>query len=170
MSTSSTNDEGYDSSDPSLAEYRSSLVALEQKSQESFDKTVLSLSGGALGISFVFLKDIIGPSPVVNPTLLLTAWGAWATSSIAVLLSFFISHLAIRKAIKQFDEGEIYNAKPGGWMSSVTAILNVTGALAFFIGVILITLFAGSNLTDQEDSHGEWKENGQTQQRSEPHT
>lgn len=31
-----------------MAEYRKSLVAAEQKSQEDFDKTVLSLSGGAL--------------------------------------------------------------------------------------------------------------------------
>ncbi|WP_417913843.1 hypothetical protein [Candidatus Electronema sp. JM] len=33
-----------------LAEYRKWIVAAEQKSQEDFDKTVLSLSGGALGV------------------------------------------------------------------------------------------------------------------------
>ncbi len=33
-----------------LAEYRKWIFAAEQKSQEDFDKTVLSLSGGAVGI------------------------------------------------------------------------------------------------------------------------
>ena len=60
-----------------LADYRKWLVSAEQKSQEDFDKTILSLSGGALGISFVFLKDVIGPLPILQPGFLLAAWLAW---------------------------------------------------------------------------------------------
>jgi len=40
-----------------LQEYRKHLVAAEQQVQADFDKTVLSLSGGALGISFAFVKN-----------------------------------------------------------------------------------------------------------------
>jgi len=43
----------------SLQEYRTHLVAAEQKAQEDYDKTVISLSGGALGISFAFIVDCI---------------------------------------------------------------------------------------------------------------
>jgi hypothetical protein len=68
-----------------LSEYRKHLQAAEQKSQEDFDKTVLSLSGGALGISFVFLKDVIGPNPIVQPNMLFAAWVAWGISTFCVL-------------------------------------------------------------------------------------
>ena len=48
-----------------LKEFRSFIRAADQKAQEDFDKTVLVLSGGALGISMTFLKDIAGDDPLV---------------------------------------------------------------------------------------------------------
>lgn len=35
-----------------LQDYRKLLLTAEQQAQANFDKTVLSLSGGALGVSF----------------------------------------------------------------------------------------------------------------------
>lgn len=129
-----------------LSEYRQWLIAAEQKSQEAFDKTILTLSGGALGISFVFLRDVIGTAPVNCPVLLLAAWVSWAFSSIAILISFYLSHLALRYAIKQIDLGKIRTESPGGAYSKGTAILNASGAILFFVGVCLITAFAHANL------------------------
>lgn len=135
---------------PDLTEYRKALVDAERKSQEDFDKTVLSLSGGALGISFVFLKDVIGSEPVHSPSFLLGAWVLWALSSLAVLISFYTSHLALRVAIAQVDAGNIHVSRPGGLANRVTAGLNALGAIAFFLGVCSITLFAGENLKTKE--------------------
>lgn len=42
------------------SEYRRMLLDLEQESIASFDRTVLYLSGGALGLSMTFLQNIIG--------------------------------------------------------------------------------------------------------------
>lgn len=36
----------------------------DQQAQTDYEKTVLSLSGGALGISFAFVKDIVGSKPL----------------------------------------------------------------------------------------------------------
>lgn len=130
-----------------LADYRKWIVAAEQKSQEDFDKTVLSLSGGALGISFVFLKDVIGPQPIVLSGFLLAAWLAWAFSTFSVLTSYYLSHLALRSAISQIDDGTIFKQKPGGVFASLTAILNAAGAVLFLVGVCCITIFAGANLS-----------------------
>lgn len=130
-----------------LAEYRKWLVAAEQKSQEDFDKTVLSLSGGALGISFVFLKDVIGPKEIMLSGFLLAAWLGWAFSTFSVLASYYLSHLALRRAISQVDEGTIYKQTPGGMYRCLTAILNATGAVLFLVGVCCITVFAGANLS-----------------------
>ena len=46
-------------------EYRQQLITLEQKSAESFDKTVIALSGGALGLSLTFVKEIVDLANVV---------------------------------------------------------------------------------------------------------
>lgn len=132
-----------------LEEYRKWLVAAEQKSQEDFDKTVLSLSGGALGISFVFLKDVIGPQSIVLPWFLLAAWLTWAFSTFSVLTSYYLSHLALRRAISQVDKETIYQQPPGGDFARWTAILNATGAILFLIGVCSITVFAGTNLSSK---------------------
>lgn len=129
-----------------MGDYRKFLVAAEQKSQEDFDKTVLSLSGGALGISFVFLKDVIGTNTIQFPSLLLAAWICWAFSSLSVLLSFHMSRLALRVAIGQVDNGTIYKATPGGKYASLTAGLNVAGALLFVAGIVSITAFVAFNV------------------------
>ena len=128
------------------AEHRKHLVACDQKSQEDFDKTVLSLSGGALGISFVFLKDVIGPNPIQSPALLFAAWVAWGISTFCVLASYYLSHLAIRKTISQIDMDTLHREKPGGRYRDATAFLNAAGAVFFLLGVCTITLFASANL------------------------
>jgi hypothetical protein len=137
----------------SLQEYRTHLITAEQKAQEDYDKTVISLSGGALGISFAFIKDIIGDHPIISKNILVSGWICWGLSITLVLASYFLSHLALREAIKQFDTavknlnvGEIYSQRPGGWYSLITAILNVIGGILFLAGVILIAIFVWYNL------------------------
>jgi hypothetical protein len=137
----------------SLREYRTHLVTTEQKAQEDYDKTVISLSGGALGISFAFIKDIIGNHPIISKEILVSGWVCWGLSITLVLASYFLSHLALREAIKQFDTAvknlnvdEIYSQRAGGWYSLITAVLNVLGGLLFLAGVMLITIFVWYNL------------------------
>jgi hypothetical protein len=139
--------------DKALQEYRSHLITSEQKAQEDFDKTVVSLSGGALGVSFAFLKDIIGDHPITNKGLLFSSWICWGLSITLVLFSYFTSHLALRKSIRQFDDAvknatieKIYTQRPGGKFSLITAILNALGGLLFFVGVLLIATFVWHNL------------------------
>ena len=132
--------------DKDIQEYRSLLISAEQKAQEDYDKTVLSLSGGALGISFAFVKDIVGDQPVVYPRLLLASWIVWGISIACVLASFFFSQQALRQTIKQVDEDKIREQSPGGVYSWITATLNALGGLLFLVGVVLIVLFASHNL------------------------
>ena len=132
--------------DKQLEGYRKFLIAADQKAQEDFDKTVLSLSGGALGISFAFVKDIVGTKPVINSSLLLAAWIAWGISVCSVLFLFYLSQHALRHAIKQIDANEIYKQAPGGLYDRVTSVLNALGGILFFVGVILMVIFVSENL------------------------
>jgi hypothetical protein len=134
-----------------LGDYRSWLVAAEQKAQEDFDKTVLSLSGGALGVSFVFLKDIVGIPNIQSPGWLLGSWLSWGVSSLSVLASFYTSNLALRRAIRQVDDGTIRKQTPGGGVQIVTAVLNAAGALLFLVGVVFITVFVYLNVGNKTD-------------------
>lgn len=77
-----------DGPSPDLTEYRQSLVAAEQTMQGEYDKGVLTLSGGALGISLVFLKDVVGPKPLKEPGFLLASWIVWGLSIGFVLASY----------------------------------------------------------------------------------
>jgi hypothetical protein len=136
------------SMDKNLKEYKDHLVAAQQKAQEDFDKTVLSLSAGALGVSFAFIKDIVGAGPFDKPFFLLLSWILWASSITAVLASYFFSHLALRHSICQVNENKIYKEHPGGCYDIITAVLNIFGGLLFLAGVIAIIYFVSHNLPE----------------------
>ena len=129
-----------------LHEYRQHLVFSEQKSQSDYDKTILTLSGGALAISFSFLKDYVGDGPIYNLCFLFLSWISWASSVTLILVSFYVSRLALNKAIEQVDNGTILNEKPGGRWSYIIDGLNALGGILFVIGVILMISFTSANL------------------------
>ena len=67
--------------------HREFLQRLEVQSQSAFDKSVLALSGGALGLSFAFVTDIVPLERATDVACLMLAWGAWAISVACVLAS-----------------------------------------------------------------------------------
>ena len=138
-------------------DYRQWLVVAEQKAQADYDKTVLTLSGGALGISFAFVKDIVGDNPIVHSSWLVMAWVFWALSTSAMLGSFFVSRLALRKAILQCDDGTIFCKPPGGFYTVLTRWLNGSGAILFLLGVCFMAAFVQTNITNREIMHDRQK-------------
>ena len=132
--------------DDSLTEYRQHLVLADQKAVEDFDKALFALSGGALGVSFAFLKDVLGPAPWKSTSLLFWAWCCWGFSNFSGLASYYFSHLALRRAMNQTDQGTIFNGMPGGSFTRIINVLNPLGPLLFLGGVALIVLFVRLNL------------------------
>ncbi|MFC1862884.1 hypothetical protein ACFL1Z_02905 [Thermodesulfobacteriota bacterium] len=135
--------------DEKLQEYRNHLVLAEQKAQEDYDKNIIALSGGGLGISFAFIEKVIGTDHITYPELLFTSWLSWAISILFVLISYFTSHLALRRAINQVDAGTIYDQPAGGCMNKITKICNAAGGILFIVGVILMALFVFQNIGGQ---------------------
>lgn len=147
-------DEKSDAEDAAaLATYRQFLVEAEKQGQESFDKTVLSLSGGALGISFVFIKDVIGEHSIAYPLLLLLAWIFWALSALAILASFYTSNRALRRAIEQCDDKTIRCKPPGGYFSKITRNLNLVGIVCLILGILQMSIFVYANLLQREHTN-----------------
>lgn len=128
-------------------DYRAHLVLAEQKAQEDYDKTVIALSGGALGISFAFIENFTDPETMVAGLLLLSAWFSWGLSLAAVLISYFVSQRALREAISQIDQGgPSAGDEIGGRWNRLTRISNAAGGLMFLLGLFLLGAFVTSNL------------------------
>jgi hypothetical protein len=132
--------------DKALHEYRQHLVLAEQKAQEDYDKAVLSLSGGGLGVSLAFVEKVVGAGSLRDSWLLAGSWLCWAVSIACVLYSYFLSRRALRCAIIQVDDGQIQTRRPGGGMAVATEIANFSSGILFVIGAILISIFAVTNL------------------------
>jgi hypothetical protein len=131
--------------DKTLQEHRKHLVDARQKAFEDFDKTIIALGGGALGISVTFVKDLLGPGEISLRGLLLWAWLCWVLCLLTVLSSYFVSQRALDTAIAQLDSKDVDNSA-GGFYSTVTHILNISGALEFLVGLILFIVFVYANL------------------------
>ena len=101
---------GDDVSDGMLA-YRDFLIAADQKASEAYDKTIMTLSGGALGLSVTFLKNIIGDSKRVSVCRLEASWICLAFSLLFILASMLFSQWALRKTINQVDTGALGKGK-----------------------------------------------------------
>src|SRR5438094_5400289 len=124
-----------------LQRYREQLLALEEKAQAAFDKTVVTLSGGALGISFAFIKDFLGTTAVEAKPWLIGAWAAWVASLTASLASHYLSTFAIRRATKELDAGKEGDLARGWdravvWFNGISGFLFLVGASA--IGVFVV--------------------------------
>lgn len=128
-----------------MEEYRNGLIQAEQKSQDDYDKSIVSLSGGALGLSIIFFKEVIGGKTPLSPEILVFSWIAWAASIAAVVLSYFLSRLALRKAIEQTDEND-FTAGVGGWPAKLTAYTNALSGILFVVGIGLFITFSSKNI------------------------
>lgn len=129
-----------------LKDYRAMLVQADERSQEQYDRTVIALSGGALGISLAFVDNIIGEKPIDSDGLLLAAWFSWTTSLLVVLSSYYLSRRALRQAIQQVDNGTIRQQKPGGMFSVLTMIANAASAILFIVGATTMAFFVWANI------------------------
>lgn len=127
-------------------QYREMLESLKQSSQDSYDKTVISLSGGALGISFAFVKDIVGEWPANSTGWLFAAWVLWGLSVLSVLFSFLCSQKALQKAIEKVDAGKMYEKNLGGCLNLITIILNYSSGICFLLGVFTMVIFVAYNM------------------------
>ncbi len=138
----------------SLREYRQHLVEAGQKASSAYDKAVMTLAGGALAVSFAFVRDVVGGSPAAGTTWRLGAgWLSLAFSLVAILSSMLTSQWALRRAIEQVDAKRIHGEEPGAWYSTVTSALNLAAGLGLILGVGFLLWFAAGNLSQLAVEH-----------------
>lgn len=129
----------------SLRRYRTQLVEAELASQIAFDRTLLTLSGGALGLSLTFADRFIGSDVAHASGWLWASWVLWALSLSVMLVSHYVSTLAMRRAITLLDHGRTPDQTAGGAYDRLIKIMNPAGGLLFLAGVGTIVVFAVAN-------------------------
>jgi hypothetical protein len=127
------------------ARYRETLDVTERAAVQAYDKTVLLLSGGALGVSFAFLKDVLGPGPRIDPGWLVAAWSAWTASLAIVLMSHLTSHLALRAEMRRFDREWKRDWSPKNAADTFTAWFNILSGVFFVVGAVAMIYFVRAN-------------------------
>ena len=137
--------------DEGIREYRNNLALSRHKMSDDYDKIVITLSGGALGLSFFFIRDVISQT-VENAWWLVGAWAMWTLSLICLGLALIFSQKSLEKAMEQVDEAIEKNDvnsiphAPGGWFRKVTDILNYSAGVLFVLGVVSIAYFVIRNM------------------------
>jgi uncharacterized BrkB/YihY/UPF0761 family membrane protein len=117
---------------------RKRLTDLHEKATDAFDRSVMTLAGGALGISLAFVHDV-APKPR-HVWVMGVSWLLFALSLLLILVSFLTSERAVVSMVDKYDRSE--EIERGKW----TDYLNWGAAAALIIGVVLLVIFAWLNL------------------------
>ena len=131
-----------------MAGYRRQLLDQSAAMQTEFDKNLVTLSGGAIGVSFIFLqnaKAAFGVERLVNLSILSWAWIAWACSIACVLISYYTSSIALARTAEKVDDRTIFLDWSKSIWNRLTRILNPLGAVLFFTGLVLLIVFVTLN-------------------------
>ena len=129
-----------------ISAYRKELGETQRKLNESYDKLVVALSGGSLGLSLTFLKDIADPENIISANWLLAAWALFVISIASILGEILFGISAHKKAIIQADEDSLHREKTGGTFGSISVFLQRLAAIALVLGLISISYFVFLNI------------------------
>jgi hypothetical protein len=88
--------------DERLKEFEKELVELHTKSYDNYDKKLSYLSASSIGVSMVFLKDIVGDIDDVKLRWLLLS--AWILLTLTLVLNLFSHTFTAKRHNETLDE------------------------------------------------------------------
>ena len=127
-----------------LYEYRKDLRNIQTNLYVHYDKTLVALSGGTLGILLYRLDYLLTLSKIPTYWLFILPL-CFALCLVAVLLGIFFGRMANGKAIKEIDDAIIRgdpesldNQELGGLYSYIFRLAHNLSLFAFCIGLMLV--------------------------------
>ncbi len=134
--------------------FRQNLDAAELEVSGRYDKWILTLSGGALGLSITFLEKIATAPPKWSFWILGAAWIFYVISLMSALLSFLTSQSAIRDIRNQidsnWDEQKKRSVNQKKIFKTLTNVLNWGSMALFVFGTVLLCVFSLINIYSKE--------------------
>jgi hypothetical protein len=126
--------------------YRDVLRTSSIQSQLAYDKTLITLSSGALGVSFLLIKDVLGGAKILEARFALIAWILWAASLLVMLAAFLTGALFLNTAVRKLKDPCVTVESVSRVPNRIQICLNVVGGLLFVAGVVFVGLFGYAKL------------------------
>jgi len=121
-----------------------------QSSTDNFDKSILTLSSGALGLSLSFIKDIVPLGSAAWRLLLYFSWGFFGLCILLTVLSYQLGIRAQQEHLKNlpkyYEQGDEGAAKQKSWFWKWVEGFSWTSAGLFALGLICTVAFCIKNL------------------------
>lgn len=129
---------------------RDGLMANQLSNAEAYDKSLLTLSSAFLGISFVFLKDIVPLTLAHHVWLLIASWIGFALTIVATIFSFIYGQRVIKRLLdgarRYYIDQEEDAYDEGNKLSRRIDLINELCGISFIAAVILSVAFVVVNL------------------------
>jgi hypothetical protein len=127
----------------SMLEYRKFLEQCETEATSDFDKTTVTLSGGALGLAIAFLKEVPPNTPRWAFHVFAVAMVALVISALGVLLSLMASRKSMRYELQCVDRKRVKpdGEEAGGWWRSATETFNWIALVGCILGIGALASF-----------------------------
>src|SRR5690606_37526801 len=129
-------------------DHRKRLDELRISQVTTFDKSILTLSTGAIGLSLLILLWIVGRQPAVEMWAIGAAWLLLLLAIVAHLVSYQTSYEDVSREIVKLDrdiEAGRRLSQDGNIFRTLTLFLNRGALLCFAVGTTLLFWFAYSN-------------------------
>jgi hypothetical protein len=119
---------------------------------ENFDRYMLTLSAGALGLSLAFIKDIVPLGMAIWIPSLVASWIAFILCILITLVSFRISILALEKMVPHLDEYYLkgnpaaFNRHMKSLWTKASDWCAYAALICFVSGLVFTMMFVGFNI------------------------
>lgn len=130
---------------------RDELFKRQLSNSENLDRAILMLSSAGLGLSFIFVKNIVQQGDADWTFLLTSSWILFGSAILFTLVSFFVSQQGIKKQLKMNTEyylegkDEVINQK-NRWADSIEWLSYVSASI-YLLAIISLVLFIAQNLS-----------------------
>jgi hypothetical protein len=145
------------------AAFKAEIEKRQVSSSENFDKSILTYSSWALGISITFIKDFIPITVAKNPCYLYWSWYLFAAAIAITTISFLVSYkgleLSQKHGEKYFLEEDDAYLNRDNIFNIIVKKSNVLCAVIFLLALLFTIVFVASNLEPAAILKAKEKEN-----------
>lgn len=123
-----------------------------QKGADDFDKSILTYSASALGLSVAFIQNVVPKEHAVHLFYLFSAWICFTLAILLTVVSFKVSAAAQYKHLDHCKEYYLHQKQEyltkRNWWNLGNEVLTLFAGLSFTLGVVGIAVFGILNFKE----------------------
>jgi hypothetical protein len=123
--------------------YWHSVYELYKESSKQYDRNVLYIASGALGLSMTFIKDIVDFTNVECKILLMISWFVLVGVILMSLISHYFSMKALNQKLATINDDNDPKSK---WLDEIVGILNLLMLIFLPFGIMMLFIFIYINI------------------------